>query len=54
MKSVFILNSPPYGDERSYNGLRLAGALARREGGDVRVFLDLAISEAKAREELAA
>jgi uncharacterized protein involved in oxidation of intracellular sulfur len=39
MKSVFILNSAPYGDERSYNGLRLAGALARREGGDVRVFL---------------
>ena len=34
-----ILNDPPYGSERSYNALRLAGALAKREGEDVRVFL---------------
>ncbi len=34
-----VLNDPPYGTERSYNGLRLAGALARREGVAVRVFL---------------
>ena len=40
MKSLFILNDPPYGSERSYNGLRLAGALAKREHSrDVRVFL---------------
>lgn len=26
-------------DERSYNGLRLADALAKREGEDVKVFL---------------
>lgn len=40
MKALFILNDPPYGSERSYNGLRLAGALAKREhSGDVRVFL---------------
>ena len=26
MKTLFILNDPPYGSERSYNGLRLAGA----------------------------
>jgi uncharacterized protein involved in oxidation of intracellular sulfur len=39
MKSLFILNDPPYGTERSYNALRLAGALARREGEQVRVFL---------------
>lgn len=26
-----MLNDPPYGTERSYNGLRLAGALAKRE-----------------------
>lgn len=39
MKTLFILNDPPYGTERSYNGLRLAGALAKREGEDVRVFL---------------
>jgi uncharacterized protein involved in oxidation of intracellular sulfur len=36
---LFILNDPPYGTERSYNGLRLAGALAKREGEEVRVFL---------------
>ena len=39
MKSLLVLNDPPYGTERSYNGLRLAGALARREGVEVRVFL---------------
>ena len=31
--------TPPYGSERSYNGLRLAGALARNELTDVKVFL---------------
>ena len=39
MKTLFILNDPPYGTERSYNALRLAGALAKREGESVRVFL---------------
>ncbi len=39
MKNLFILNGAPYGDERTYNGLRLAGALAKREGNQVRVFL---------------
>lgn len=39
MKTLFILNDPPYGSERSYNGLRLAGALAKRDGEEVRVFL---------------
>ena len=39
MKILIILNDPPYGTERSYNGLRLAGALARREDVEVRVFL---------------
>lgn len=38
-QTLFILNDPPYGTERSYNALRLAGALARREGEQVRVFL---------------
>lgn len=37
--TLFILNDAPYGTERSYNALRLAGALARREGEEVRVFL---------------
>lgn len=39
MKTLFILNGAPYGEERTYNALRLAGALARREGNAVRVFL---------------
>ncbi len=38
-KFLFILNGPPYGDERSYNGLRLADSLAKNEGHEVRVFL---------------
>ena len=37
-KTLFILNDPPYGTERSYNGLRLAGALSKGEG-EVKVFL---------------
>jgi uncharacterized protein involved in oxidation of intracellular sulfur len=39
MKTLFILNDPPYGSERDYNALRLASALAKREGEAVRVFL---------------
>jgi len=38
-KTLFILNDPPYGTERSYNGLRVAGALSKREGEQVKVFL---------------
>lgn len=39
MKVLLILNDPPYGTERSYNALRLAGSLSKREGTEVRVFL---------------
>jgi uncharacterized protein involved in oxidation of intracellular sulfur len=39
VKTLFILNDPPYGSERSYNGLRLAGALAKTSENQVRVFL---------------
>ena len=38
MKALIILNDPPYGTERSYNGLRLAKALIS-EGSEVTVFL---------------
>lgn len=38
-KALMILNEPAYGSERTYNGLRLAGALAKREEAQVRVFL---------------
>jgi uncharacterized protein involved in oxidation of intracellular sulfur len=36
---LVVLNDPPYGTERSYNGLRLAGSLAKQDGTAVRVFL---------------
>ena len=38
-KTLFVLNDPPYGTERSYNALRLAGALSRIAGEEVRMFL---------------
>jgi uncharacterized protein involved in oxidation of intracellular sulfur len=31
-RKLFILNDAPYGTERSFHGLRLAGALSKREG----------------------
>ncbi|MBA4743142.1 MAG: DsrE family protein [Azoarcus sp.] len=37
--TLFILNDAPYGSERAYNALRLAGALVGREGEQVRLFL---------------
>ena len=39
MKTLFILNEPAYGNERSYNALRLALSLSKAEGQEVRVFL---------------
>lgn len=40
MKTLIILNDPPYGTERSYNGLRLAGGLLRLQPDlDLSVFL---------------
>jgi len=40
MDVVFILNDPPYGSERSYNGLRLAVALAKHDPASaITVFL---------------
>lgn len=37
--TLFILNDAPYGNERTYQALRLAGALAGKEGQQVRLFL---------------
>ena len=31
MKTLFILNDPPYGTERTYNALRLAHALLKKD-----------------------
>lgn len=39
MKALFILNDAPYGSERTYNGVRLAGALAKQGGNEVKIFL---------------
>jgi uncharacterized protein involved in oxidation of intracellular sulfur len=36
---LFIINDSPYGNERSYNALRLAMNLAKRAETIVRVFL---------------
>jgi uncharacterized protein involved in oxidation of intracellular sulfur len=39
VKTLVVLNDPAYGTERAYNGLRLAHALAKRTGEEVRIFL---------------
>jgi uncharacterized protein involved in oxidation of intracellular sulfur len=38
-RNLFILNDAAYGTERSYNALRLAGALSKHGSETVRVFL---------------
>ena len=40
MKTLFILNHPPYGTEHCYNALRLAGALIKNDlDAQVSIFL---------------
>lgn len=40
MKALLVLNDPPYGTERCYNGLRLAHAVAKADADNaVTVFL---------------
>lgn len=40
MKTLFVINDPPYGTERVYNALRLAPALVKKDPGhEVTVFL---------------
>lgn len=39
MKTLLIVNDPPYGTERCYNALRLANSIAKRDGEQVRIFL---------------
>ena len=53
MRYLFILNDPPYGTERSYNGLRLADKLIKTdETAEVTVFLMAdAVGCAKARQK---
>ncbi|WP_326519522.1 DsrE/DsrF/TusD sulfur relay family protein [Acinetobacter sp. CAAS 2-6] len=51
MKYLFIFNGAAYGDERTYNGLRLTGALSKNENNQVRLFLmgDAATAAKKAQ-----
>ena len=39
MNTLFLLNDAPYGGERTYNALRLAGTLGKESDNEVRVFL---------------
>lgn len=39
MKVLMILNDPPYGSGRCYNGLRLAKAMQSKQDVEVSVFL---------------
>jgi uncharacterized protein involved in oxidation of intracellular sulfur len=53
MKTLLILNDAPYGSERTYNGLRLAGSLSRQENAQVKVFLiGDAVASAKAGQKV--
>ncbi len=53
MKTLFILNDPPYGSERVYNALRLAHALVKKEPStEVTIFLMAdAVLAAKAQQK---
>lgn len=39
MNVLFIINDPPYGTERMYNALRLAGSILKSGKSTVNVFL---------------
>jgi uncharacterized protein involved in oxidation of intracellular sulfur len=39
MKTLLVINDPPYGTERAYNALRLATSLLKREGEEAKLFL---------------
>jgi uncharacterized protein involved in oxidation of intracellular sulfur len=39
MKVLIILSDAPYGSERTYNGLRLAGSLSRQQAAELKLFL---------------
>lgn len=53
MKTLFIVNDPPYGTERVYNALRLVHALAKNDAAnEVTVFLMAdAVLAGKARQK---
>lgn len=52
MKVLMIINGAAYGSELPFNGLRLAGTLAKRDGVEMRVFLmgDAVVSALKGQD----
>lgn len=38
MKLLYVMHDAPYGSERTYNALRWARQMAKRDGHEVRVF----------------
>jgi uncharacterized protein involved in oxidation of intracellular sulfur len=54
MKTLVILNETAYGNERTYNGLRLALSLVKSDEVELRVFLmGDAVTAAKPRQKTA-
>ena len=51
MNVLVILNDAPYGSERTYNGLRLAGSLAKQDGIELKIFLIGDAAAAAARDQ---
>jgi uncharacterized protein involved in oxidation of intracellular sulfur len=51
MKVLIILNDAPYGSERTYNGLRLAGSLAKQDDIELKIFLIGDAAAAAARDQ---
>ncbi len=47
MQTLIVINDPPYGTERLYNGLRLAHALLKRDSGVTVFLMGDAVSGAK-------
>jgi len=39
MKFLFVFHDPPYGTERTYNGIRWAREMLNADGAEVKVFL---------------
>jgi uncharacterized protein involved in oxidation of intracellular sulfur len=52
MTTLFILNDPPYGTERSFNGLRLAKALQNKSERVVVFLMADAVACAKAGQKV--
>ena len=42
MKTLFVLNDAPYGNERTYNSARMAGWVSKVEGEEVKVSVPAA------------